>query len=319
MGTPQFAIPTLDLLVNSAHQVVAVITVPDKPSGRGQVVSVSPVKEYASEKGLFILQPVNLKDPQFIHELEALDADLQIVVAFRMLPEVVWKMPSLGTINLHASLLPQYRGAAPINWAIINGEKETGVTTFYINENIDKGRIIFFEKTDIQTDETAGTLHDRLMETGSRLVLKTVDSVAGGQTESVSQDKLGVETKLLKPAPKIFREDCRINWQKSSLEIYNFIRGLSPYPAAFTQIRISQKKVSVVKIYNSSILPCLEYQDNLSERTPGSIITDNKSYLNIQCSDGIISIKELQLEGKRKLPVAEFLKGFKFDESWKFE
>jgi methionyl-tRNA formyltransferase len=319
MGTPQFAVPSLEALTASDHRVVAVITAPDKPSGRGQVLTPSPVKEFALVKGITVLQPANLKDPDFLRILETLKADLQVVVAFRMLPEVVWKMPALGTINLHASLLPQYRGAAPINRAIMSGEKETGVTTFFINENIDRGAILFKETMKIADDDDAGSLHDKLMETGARLLVKTLDAIALGDVKPVQQDTIVLDMNRLKPAPKIFKEDCRIDWEKSSVEIHNLIRGLSPYPAAFTKIRISQKSVIVMKIFKSHVLPCVNTEDFLPVRSPGTVITDQKRYLNIACADGLLSITELQIEGKRRMPVAEFLRGFRFEEGCRVE
>lgn len=317
MGTPQFAVPGLDILVKSGHEVVAVITAPDKPAGRGQLLSQSPVKEYALKNGIAILQPPNLKAPDFIAALESFNADLQVVVAFRMLPEVVWKMPRLGTINLHASLLPQYRGAAPINRAIIEGEKETGVTTFFINENIDKGAILYSEKMLIADDDDAGSLHDKLMNTGALLLVKTVDSIARKAVQPVTQDKM-VSGLTLKPAPKITREDCRINWLKSTREVHNLVRGLSPYPAAYTIIRTSMKSALMMKIFKTVVLPCTDTETHLVDPIPGTIVTDQKSYLKIACSDGILSVTELQIEGKRRMSVAEFLKGFRFGD-FRFE
>jgi methionyl-tRNA formyltransferase len=315
MGTPEFAVPSLDLLVKSGYQVVAVITAPDKPSGRGQIMSKSPVKEYALRNQLEILQPINLKDQDFFRQLKSYRADLQVVVAFRMLPEAVWKMPLMGTFNLHASLLPQYRGAAPINWAIINGEKETGVTTFFINETIDTGNIIFSDRTQINKDESAGTLHDRLMQMGSQLVLKTVKSIAEGNFTSVNQEPLVKESIILKPAPKIFKADCRIDWNKSNHEIHNFIRGLSPYPVAFTKLWSKAGNSMTIKIYESSI-PLKDEESDRQNSFTGKLLTDSKHFIKISCGKGQLSIEELQLEGKRRLKTAEFLRGFKIDDVW---
>lgn len=319
MGTPHFAVPSLDLLVKSGYPVVAVLTAPDKPTGRGRIISTSPVKDYALKNNLNVLQPTNLKDRGFIKLLDSFHADLQVVVAFRMLPEVVWKMPHLGTFNLHASLLPQYRGAAPINRAIMNGEKETGVTTFFINENIDTGSIIYSERIKISDDETAGSLHDRLMIKGAQLVLKTVETIADGKVSSVSQDQLLTGFAHLKTAPKIFKEDCRIDWYKNSRDIFNHIRGLSPYPAAFTKIHSPFGESQNIKIYESSLLTGTDQEMGDSVSKPGTLFTDQKSYLYVSCADSKISIKELQIEGKRRMAVKEFLKGFKLDNNWKFE
>ncbi len=313
MGTPQFAVPSLDLLVKSGYPIVAVLTSPDKPAGRGRIISSSPVKDYALENNLNVLQPANLKDPAFIKILESFNADLQVVVAFRMLPDVIWKMPRLGTFNLHASLLPQYRGAAPINRAIINGESETGVTTFFINENIDTGSIIFSERIKIEDTDTAGSLHDRLMYAGAQLVLKTVETIAGGHVTTVSQDQLISKTYELKTAPKIFKEDCKINWHSKTRDIYNLIRGLSPYPAAFTKFHSLFGDSLNVKIYESSLTVDAEKDLISKDNNPGTIHTDQKTLLYVSCADGLISIKELQLEGKRRMDVKEFLRGFKLD------
>ena len=274
MGTPEFAVESLKALVDNNYNVVAVITMPDKPAGRGYKLQASPVKQYALEKGLTVLQPEKLKDESFIAQLEDLRIDLQVVVAFRMLPEVVWSMPSKGTFNLHSSLLPQYRGAAPINWAIINGEKETGVTTFFLSHEIDTGDIIFREKTTISTTDNAETLHDRLMVMGAKLVLKTVDAVIDNSVTSIPQDELKAGELELKPAPKIFKDDCRVNWNKNREEIFNFIRGLSPYPAAWTELhRSDTDEVHRVKLF-ASILT--EEVESIALEN-GSSITDNKS------------------------------------------
>jgi methionyl-tRNA formyltransferase len=294
MGTPEFAVPSLEKLINNGYNVVAVVTAPDKPSGRGQQITKSAVKIFAEKHQLKIFQPVNLKDQVFIDELKSLKPDLNIVVAFRMLPQSVWSLPEFGSVNLHASLLPKYRGAAPINWAIINGEKETGVTTFFIQQQIDTGNIIFQEKILIDEKETAGTLHDKLMNSGSDLILKTVIAVEQGNCPSTAQNFDQTQP----AAPKIFKENCRIKWNMNAREIYNFIRGLSPYPTAWT---IFDNKI--LKIYSSEIL------NEPTSIIPGSIITDNKTFLRIAANDNILSIQELQLEGKKRMSIEEFIRG----------
>ncbi len=293
-GTPEFAVPSLDILIENDYDVVAVVTTPDKPSGRGFELSPSPVKEYALNKGLKVLQPEKLKAPEFLEELKSLQADIQVVVAFRMLPEVVWNMPPLGTFNLHASLLPQYRGAAPINWAIINGEKETGVTTFLLHHEIDTGDIIFQEKEPIHDSDTVGTLYERLMDKGSKLVLKTIEAFASDYVP-VQPQVYGLE---MKPAPKIFKETCRIDWNKPAVDVHNFIRGLSPYPAAFTFLNDKTCKIFKTEIKYLSV-----------GSNTGKFKTDYKTYLYIGCTDFYISVLELQLEGKKKLYIDEFLRG----------
>lgn len=297
MGTPEFAVTSLDKLFTAGYDIAAVVTVPDKPAGRGQIVQQSPVKYYAVSKGIPVLQPPKLKDPAFLDELRKLQADLQVVVAFRMLPEVVWNMPPLGTVNLHASLLPQYRGAAPINWAIINGEKETGVTTFFLRHEIDTGNMIFSEKVAIGDDETAGELHDRLMVTGAELMSKTVKAIEDGNYPSIPQP----EPDVLEHAPKIFREDCCINWERPVDELYNFIRGLSPYPAAFTEL-----KEQDLKIYQA------HKEKGSCHANPGTFHTDGKTFLKVAALDGFIHIDELQLQGKKKMGAEEFLRGYRF-------
>ena len=296
MGTPDFAVASLNALLEAGFNIVGVVTAPDKPSGRGQKINESAVKQYAQEKGLKILQPVKLKDPEFVKELGLLEADLQVVVAFRMLPEIVWNMPQKGTINLHGSLLPQYRGAAPINWAIINGERKSGVTTFLLKQEIDTGDILFSESVKIEDEDTAGDLHDKLMLIGAKLLVKTVKAIESGNYKEIPQDKMAEEN--LKSAPKIFREDCLINWNQKARKIYNHIRGLSPYPAAFCYF---QEKV--LKIYQA------EFEEKNHNSTIGSIETDHKTTLKFACLDGFISVKELQLEGKKKMKVDEFLRG----------
>ena len=298
MGTPDFAVASLNALLEAGFDLVGVITAPDKPAGRGQKINESAVKQFAVEKGLKILQPVKLKDPEFIQELRSLNADLQVVVAFRMLPEIVWNMPLKGTINLHGSLLPQYRGAAPINWAIINGEKESGVSTFFLKQEIDTGDILFAEKVNIEGKDTAADLHDKLMIVGAKLLVKTVKAIELSDYKEIPQDINKGET--LKSAPKIFREDCQINWNQPAMTIYNHIRGLSPYPAAFC---LFQEKT--LKIFQAEV--------NYSKHTleTGSFQTDHKATLQFACADGFISVLELQLEGKKKMKIDEFLRGIR--------
>lgn len=298
MGTPEFAVPSLEVLVENKFNVVAVITAPDKPQGRGQKLIPSAVKEAALKFRIPVLQPTNLKSPEFLEELKSYNANLQIVVAFRMLPEVVWSMPALGTFNLHASLLPQYRGAAPINWAIINGEKETGVTTFFLQHEIDTGSIIFQEKESIQETDDVGSLYDRLMKKGSQLVLKTVKAIEAGEYPSVPQPQ-EIE---IKHAPKIFKETCKINWNQPSEKIVDFVRGLSPYPGAWTVL--NGKVFKVYKAQNSTF----KIQDS---KMSGEFVTDNKGYLYIKSDEDWISIIEFQPEGKKRMTVEEFFRGNK--------
>lgn len=297
MGTPEFAVPSLQILIENGFNVVAVITVPDKPKGRGQKLSTSPVKDYAVSQNIPVLQPTNLKSPEFLEELRSYKANLQIVVAFRMLPEVVWNMPEIGTFNLHGSLLPQYRGAAPINWAIINGEKETGVTTFFLKHEIDTGSIIFQEKEAIKDNDNVGSVYTRLMSRGAGLVLKTVKAIQSGDYPQNEQD----ETIEIKHAPKIFKETCEIDWTKSPEEIYNFIRGLSPYPAAWTTI-----DDRVFKIFGSK-----KTDLKSMDVAPGQHITDNKTFLHIQTGGSPIAITELQMQGKKRMDIESFLRGTK--------
>ena len=311
MGTPEFAVESLKLLLENNYQVVAVITVPDKPSGRGLQMHQSALKKYAIEKGLNILQPEKLKDELFLGQLKQLKADLQIVVAFRMLPEVVWNMPPLGTINLHGSLLPHYRGAAPINWAVINGEIKTGVTTFFLQQEIDTGKIIFQESIPITENNTAGEIHDSLMNVGAQLILKTVEAIEKGYYPQIDQVLLIKENELIKNAPKIFKENFTIDWFKSVDEIHNQIRGLSPYPAAFTNSVSPEGKLFPLKIFRSK-------KEIASHHLPfASIITDSKSYIKIAVENGFIFIDELQVAGKKKMAVAEFLRGFQLKNEWK--
>jgi len=297
MGTPEFAVPSLEILVENHINVVAVVTAPDKPQGRGQKIVYSPVKTCALKHNLPVLQPANLKAPEFIEELKSYNANLQIVVAFRMLPEMVWAMPSLGTFNLHASLLPDYRGAAPINWAIINGEKETGVTTFFLKQEIDTGSIIFQEKEPIQDNDTVGTLYERLMKRGSGLVLKTVKAIETGNYPSTPQPP----NIIVKHAPKIFKETCEIRWDQPAGVVRNFVRGLSPYPAAWCAWEGKNYKIFAVSLASKPA----------GQNSPGSLDTDNKNYLYIKASDGWVSIDELQPEGKKKMSVQDFFRGNK--------
>ncbi|RNC66913.1 methionyl-tRNA formyltransferase [Proteiniphilum sp. X52] len=314
MGTPEFAVESLKALVENGYNVVGVVTMPDKPAGRGYKLQPSPVKQYASQRGLPVLQPEKLKDEGFLNELKQLDVDLQVVVAFRMLPEVVWAMPPKGTFNLHSSLLPQYRGAAPINWAIINGEKETGVTSFFLSHEIDTGKIIFQEKTTIDDRDNAGTLHDRLMIMGSQLVLKTVDAILKGDVQSVPQDKLFRDLSELKNAPKIFKEDCQIDWNKPAREIYNLIRGLSPYPAAWTELfSANQGEKLRFKLFAGEPI-----ENSIHDLQPGSIETDHKTYLDVATKDGFLRITVLQMPGKKRMNTIDFLNGYHFGKEARF-
>ncbi len=303
MGTPEFAVASLDALVTAGCNVVGVITAPDKPAGRGMKLQQSAVKKYAVEKHLRILQPEKLKNPVFLEELRSLKADLQIVVAFRMLPEVVWNMPPMGTVNVHGSLLPQYRGAAPINWAVINGEKATGVTTFKLKHEIDTGDILLQEKILIGENETAGEIHDRMKEIGAKVLVETVKGLAEGTLVEHPQisalESIAFE---VKHAPKIFTETCKIDWSKSAAEIHNLIRGLSPYPGAFSFLNDK-----MLKIYRS------EKEEKEPSIPAGEFQTDKKSYLKFACADGYVSVKELQLEGKKRMMIDEFLRGYRFE------
>lgn len=312
LGTPEFAVTSLDILVKNGYDVCGVVTVPDKPAGRGQQLQQSAIKKYAESHDLKVLQPVNLKDAAWLEELASLHADLFVVVAFRMLPEAVWKMPPMGAFNLHASLLPDYRGAAPINWAIMNGEKETGVTTFFLKHEIDTGEIIFTEKVTIDESDTAGTLHDKLKETGAALVLKTVQAIENGSCPRINQKSLITGKDKLHAAPKLSKQLCRINWNRPVEDIYNFIRGLSPHPAAWTELSVSESLTIQVKIFNS------KKDHNTAVAKPGAIITDKKTFLKVNALDGSIDITELQAAGKNKMPVKDFLNGYKSNEEWNF-
>ena len=304
MGTPNFAVESLRALVEGGYNVVGVITMPDKPVGRhGSVLQASPVKEYALSQNLPVLQPEKLKDETFLDELRALKADLQIVVAFRMLPEVVWDMPRFGTFNLHASLLPQYRGAAPINWAVINGDTETGVTTFFLTHEIDTGKIIRQKHLPIADTDNVGTVHDALMAIGAGLVTETVDLLLAGKVDAIPQEEFIKDVIELRPAPKIFKDTCRIDWNQPSKRIYDFIRGLSPYPAAWTELVASDGSRQALKVYQAEKRPASHNQDI------GVILTDAKSYIDIAVEDGYIRLLDLQLAGKKRMGVKDFLNG----------
>lgn len=304
MGTPNFAVESLRALVEGGYNVVGVITMPDKPIGRhGSVLQASPVKEYALSQNLPVLQPEKLKDEAFLGELRALKADLQIVVAFRMLPEVVWDMPRFGTFNLHASLLPQYRGAAPINWAVINGDTETGVTTFFLTHEIDTGKIIRQKHLPIADTDNVGTVHDALMAIGAGLVTETVDLLLAGKVDAIPQEEFIKDVTELRPAPKIFKDTCRIDWNQPSKRIYDFIRGLSPYPAAWTELVASDGSRQALKVYQVEKRPASHNQ------AIGVILTDAKSYIDIAVEDGYIRLLDLQLAGKKRMGVKDFLNG----------
>lgn len=305
MGTPEFAVESLKRLVEGGYQVVGVITMPDKPMGRhGSVLQASPVKQYAVSQGLKVLQPEKLKNEEFLEELRALKADLQIVVAFRMLPEVVWNMPRLGTFNLHASLLPQYRGAAPINWAVINGETETGITTFFLKHEIDTGVIIDQVRIPIADTDNVEVVYDKLMKLGGDLVVKTVDAILEGKVKTTPQEQLA-KAEELRPAPKIFKETCRIDWTAGVKKVYDFVRGLSPYPAAWTELHQGEAVPVSLKIFETEKL--------FTPHTlkPGTVVTDKKTYFHIASTDGFLRVLSLQLAGKKRMDVADFLRGYR--------
>lgn len=301
MGTPEFAVTSLKTLLDKGYNVKAVVTTPDKPAGRGKNIQFSDVKKFALEHNLPILQPEKLKSPEFLAQLKEIDADLFVVVAFRMLPKEVWAMPKRGTINLHAALLPDYRGAAPINHAIINGETETGITTFYIDEQIDTGKIIMQERCAIEPEDNIGTLYDKLMFIGAEAVCKTVDIIASGNVNAIEQDS--IRTEGLHPAPKITKEFCQINWDNKSIDIHNLIRGLSPYPAAWCYL----KDDITAKIFTSA------YSIEKHNLEAGTFVSDNKSFLKVATQDGFVSILELQMQGKKRMAIKDFLNGFKFN------
>lgn len=308
MGTPEFAVESLKRLVEGGYNIVGVITMPDKPMGRhGSVLQPSPVKQYAVSQGLKVLQPEKLKNEEFVAELRSLNADLQIVVAFRMLPEVVWNMPRLGTFNLHASLLPQYRGAAPINWAVINGDTETGITTFFLKHEIDTGEIIDQVRVPIADTDNVEVVYERLMHLGGDLVLKTVDAILEGSVKTIPQEELA-QVGELRPAPKIFKETCRIDWTIGVKRIYDFVRGLSPYPAAWTELYQEGTDSVMLKIFETEKLFC---EHSLA---PGTIVTDCKTYFKIASSDGYVNVLSLQLAGKKRMEINDFLRGYRHTE-----
>ena len=312
LGTPDFAVEPLRRLIEKqkacrecGYEVVGVVTMPDKMiNKRGNQLLMSPVKQYAVSESLPVLQPESLKDEAFQNELRALRADLQIVVAFRMLPESVWNMPRLGTFNLHASLLPQYRGAAPINWAIINGDKETGVTTFFLKHEIDTGDVIYRDVITIEENDNAGTLHDKLMLQGGETVLRTVEAIVNGEVKAIAQDTMFATEQELRPAPKIFRDTCRIDWEKDVCAVYDFVRGMSPYPAAWLELADAEGKVVAVKVYEVA----KEFVEHNFET--GTLLTDNKSYAKVAVKGGYVSVVDVQLAGKKRMPIADLLRGF---------
>ncbi len=306
MGTPEFAVESLKILVENNYHVVGVITMPDKPAGRGHKIQYSAVKQYALEHNLPLLQPEKLKEESFLEQLRAWQADVQVVVAFRMLPEVVWNMPRYGTFNLHASLLPQYRGAAPINWAIINGEKETGATTFFLTHEIDTGKIILQKKIAIDETDNAGSVHDKLMITGAGMVKETIDMLIDGKTDAVDQCRFIADATKLKSAPKIFKETCEINCGKSVDEVYNFVRGLSPYPTAWTLVRLAEQSEPLpLKVFDTA----KEYATH--NHPQGTLITDGKKMAKIALSDGYIHLKSVQAPGKKRMDIGELLRGMR--------
>ena len=309
-GTPEFAASQLEAIIEAGYEVAVVVTMPDKPAGRGRKIQYSDVKKAALEHGLPLLQPEKLKDPVFLEQLASYHTNLFIVVAFRMLPAVVWQMPELGTFNLHASLLPQYRGAAPINFAIINGETETGLTTFFLNEEIDKGAVIMREKVAIRPDETAGELHDELMTLGNRVIVDTIRTIEAGDVKALPQDELS-EAQPLKPAPKISREFCNVDWSRDCQSVYNHIRGLSDYPAAHTMLLSEEGETIEVKIFSSEIEPCQP------QRPVGTIVTDNKRFLKVALVDGFIHLTRIQQAGKKSMTIEEFLRGKQLIGRWK--
>ena len=309
-GTPEFAASQLEAILAAGYEVAVVVTMPDKPAGRGRKIQFSDVKKTALEHNLPLLQPEKLKDPAFLEQLASYRADLFIVVAFRMLPAVVWQMPRLGTFNLHASLLPQYRGAAPINFAIINGETETGLTTFFLNEEIDKGAVIMREKVSIRPDETAGELHDELMLLGNKVVVETIRKIESGNIDAQAQETLA-EGQVLKPAPKISKEFCNINWHRDLQTVYNHIRGLSPYPAAHTQLLSENGDCIDLKVFATESEPCRHGMPT------GTVVTDNKKYLKVALSDGYLHLTTVQQAGKKAMPIAEFLRGTQLLGAWK--
>ena len=309
-GTPEFAASQLEAILTAGYEVAVVVTMPDKPAGRGRKIQYSDVKNVALAHGLPLLQPEKLKDEAFLERLASYHADLFIVVAFRMLPAVVWQMPRLGTFNLHASLLPQYRGAAPINFAIINGETETGLTTFFLNEEIDKGAVIMREKVAIRLDESAGELHDELMALGNTVVVETIQKIESGEVVALPQEEL-TENQPLKPAPKITKEFCNVDWSQDCQSIYNHIRGLSPYPAAHTRLVSDNGEAIDMKVFSSEMEPCQ------TQMAVGSVVTDNKKYLKVAVKDGFIHLTMVQQAGKKAMPIADFLRGTMLNGGWR--
>ena len=308
MGTPDFAVESLKILVENKYNVVGVITMPDKPAGRGHKLQYSAVKQYAINNNLPLLQPEKLKEESFLNDLKSWNADVQVVVAFRMLPEVVWNMPKLGTFNLHASLLPQYRGAAPINWAIINGEKITGATTFFLTHEIDTGKIILQEKIEIAETDNAEIVHDKLMMLGAEMVRKTIDIIKAGETDGIDQEVFIQNIKVLKSAPKIFKETCEIDFNRCLDDVYNFIRGMSPYPTAWKEIQFpNQSNKVILKIYAAE----KEYAEH--EFSVGEVITDYKKFAKIAVQDGFILLKSIQAPGKKRMEIGELLRGMRID------
>ncbi|GAC1527064.1 MAG: methionyl-tRNA formyltransferase [Sediminibacterium sp.] len=304
MGTPEFAVASLDALLQAGYTIAGVVTAPDKPAGRGMKLTESAVKKYAVEKGLTVLQPDKLKAPAFIKSLQSLKADLQVVVAFRMLPEIVWSMPPMGTINVHGSLLPQYRGAAPINWAVINGEKETGVTTFKLQHEIDRGNVLLQKSLPIGEDETAGEVHDRMKMIGASLLVETVTGLTEGSLKEIDQSSIaGLQSKDLKHAPKLFTATCEIHWNNNTATIHNLIRGLSPHPGALTKL-----DGKILKVYRS------KKEITGHDKETGTIICDGKTFLKFACTDGYIHVLDLQLEGKKRMLVTDFLRGYRLKE-----
>jgi methionyl-tRNA formyltransferase len=306
-GTPHFAVASLSALQNAGKHIVAVVTAPDQPSGRGLKLNQSPVKEFALSKNIPVLQPLKLKDPAFLQTIKNYNADLFIVVAFRMMPETLWSMPPKGTFNLHGSLLPQYRGAAPIHRAVINGETQTGVTTFFLKHEIDTGAIIFSETIKIEPTDTTGTVHDKLMQIGGELIVKTVNAIEQNNITTIEQNKLITDARNLKHAPKIFKEDCLINWNNTVQHNYNHIRGLSPHPAAFTYLTNTEGKTLQLKIFFAT------KEDAAQPTQPGIITTDQNSYIKISCNNGWLSLTDIQLQGKKRMPITDFLRGFKIN------
>jgi methionyl-tRNA formyltransferase len=310
-GTPEFAVQSLSILARNNYNIAAVVTAPDKPAGRGQKMTASPVKEYALEHNLKVLQPTNLKDEEFLEQLKEINPDLQIVVAFRMMPEAVWKLPKLGTFNLHASLLPQYRGAAPINWAIINGEKETGVTTFFLRHDIDTGSIIMQEKMRIEENETAGTLYVKLMAAGASLVLKTVHAIEKKNYSLTEQSRLAASAAPLKDAPKLTKQNTKIDFSKNATEVLNFIKGLCPYPAAHTELdNPSSGLTLILKIFSATA------ETFSHDKKTGTVESDGKSFIKVYVKDGAVSLTEIQVAGRSKMTVKDFLNGFKLEGDW---